>query len=156
MDESLPRRLRRLPRRGDHVVEAATPLARLLGLAGLHARALPPATALHLPRTRSVHTFAMRFPLDLVWLDGDGVVIRVDRAVAPNRVRLCLRARSVLETAAREELPRRRSSACVYLSSDSGTSRSASSSAKPGSPPPLPISPSDCSSWSSKPKPPSP
>jgi uncharacterized membrane protein (UPF0127 family) len=146
MDHTLPRRLRRLPRRGDHVVEAASPLARLLGLAGLRPDQLPPATALHLPRTRSVHTVGMRFALDLVWLDDDGVVVRIDRAVAPNRVRVCLTARSVLETAAREPRPPRRSSACDYLSSDSGTSRSASSSAKPGSPPPLPISPSDCSS----------
>ena len=97
----LPRRLRRLPRvdvaglDGLDVRKAGDPLARLLGLAGL--RALPPSSALLLPRTRSVHTFGMRFALDLVWLDADGRVVRVDRAVRPWRVRSCRAARAVLE-----------------------------------------------------------
>jgi uncharacterized membrane protein (UPF0127 family) len=55
---------------------------------------------LHIPRTRSVHTFGMRFALDLVWLGPDGEVVRVDRAVPPRRARTCLRARSVVEVAA--------------------------------------------------------
>jgi uncharacterized membrane protein (UPF0127 family) len=42
----------------------------------------------------------MRFALDLVWLDGSGALVRLDRAVAPRRVRTCLRARSVVETPA--------------------------------------------------------
>jgi uncharacterized membrane protein (UPF0127 family) len=44
----------------------------------------------------------MRFALDLVWLDRDGRVVRVDRGVGPWRVRTCLRARSVVETRAGE------------------------------------------------------
>jgi uncharacterized membrane protein (UPF0127 family) len=97
----LPRRLRRLALTevaqlpGIDVLVAADPLARLLGLAGL--RALPPGTALLLPRTRSVHTCAMRFALDLVWLDADGRVVRVDRGVRPWRVRGCRAARAVVE-----------------------------------------------------------
>jgi hypothetical protein len=67
---------------------------RLIGLALLRE---PPADGLLLPRTRSVHTFGMRFALDLHWLDAEGGVVRVDRAVPPGRVRTCLRARSVLE-----------------------------------------------------------
>jgi hypothetical protein len=67
--------------------------ARLIGLAF---RADAPA-ALHLPRCRSVHTFGMRFALDLVWLDAAGDVVRIDRAVPPCRVRSCRAARSVLE-----------------------------------------------------------
>jgi uncharacterized protein len=66
-------------------------------LVGLAFRRSPPPAGLLLPRTRSVHTFGMRFALDLHWLDGDGAVVRVDRAVPPRRVRTCLRARSVLE-----------------------------------------------------------
>jgi uncharacterized protein len=77
---------------------ARTPLARLIGLAGLPA--LPPHVGLLLPRTRSVHTFGMRFPLDLSWLDRDGAVVRVDRAVPPNRIRACCRARAVVELSA--------------------------------------------------------
>jgi len=66
-------------------------------LVGLAFRREPPASGLLLPRTRSVHTFGMRFALDLHWLDRDGAVVRVDRAVPPRRLRTCLRARSVLE-----------------------------------------------------------
>jgi uncharacterized protein len=71
--------------------------ARLVGLAWRHE---PPVEALLLPRTRSVHTFGMRFALDLHWLNQDGVVIRVDRAVPARRVRTCLRACAVLEVPA--------------------------------------------------------
>ena len=97
----LPTRLARLPATtlddGLVIVHAATPLARLRGLAGLDA--LPGDVALHLPRTRSVHTLGMRFALDLVWMNASGVV-RIDRAVAPGRHRAALRARSVVELGA--------------------------------------------------------
>lgn len=53
--------------------------------------------ALLIRRCRSVHTFGMRFPLDLVWLDTDGVPVRVDRGVPPRRVRRCRGAAAVLE-----------------------------------------------------------
>jgi uncharacterized membrane protein (UPF0127 family) len=39
----------------------------------------------------------MRFPLDLIWLGADGKPVRIDREVAPRRLRNCLRARSVIE-----------------------------------------------------------
>jgi uncharacterized protein len=68
---------------------------RLLGLA--FKREVPAGTGLLLPRCRSVHTFGMRFALDLVWLDGRGDVVRIDHAVPPRRVRSCRRARSVVE-----------------------------------------------------------
>lgn len=80
---------------------AADPLARLLGLAGL--RALPPATALLLPRTRSIHTLGMRFALDLLWLDDEGRVVRIDRGVRPWRVRGCRAASQVVELPARAD-----------------------------------------------------
>ena len=83
---------------GLRVAEARTRAERLAGLARLDA--IGPDEALHIPRCRSVHTFGMRFALDLVWLDRDGAVVRVDPAVAPRRVRTCLRARSVVETPA--------------------------------------------------------
>jgi uncharacterized protein len=66
-------------------------------LVGLAWRREPPAEGLLLPRTRSVHTFGMRFALDLHWLDAAGAVVRVDRAVPPRRLRTCPRARAVLE-----------------------------------------------------------
>ncbi|MEA2420004.1 MAG: uncharacterized protein QOE60_2210 [Thermoleophilaceae bacterium] len=68
--------------------------ARLLGLA---LRRRVPEHALLLPRCRSVHTFGMRFALDLVWLDRAGRVLRVDREVPPRRVRSCREAEAVIE-----------------------------------------------------------
>jgi uncharacterized protein len=79
---------------------ARSAAARRRGLAG--AQAPPPGVALQLVPCRSVHTAGMRFALDLVWLDRDGHVVRVDRAVSPWRMRTCLRARSVVETRAGE------------------------------------------------------
>jgi uncharacterized membrane protein (UPF0127 family) len=61
---------------------------------------MPPDHALRIVRCRSVHTFGMHFALDLVWLGRGGRVLRVDRDVRPQRVRMCLRARSVVETIA--------------------------------------------------------
>jgi len=102
----LPWRLRRLPSAplapptaarlvGCDVRCAADPLARLIGLAGL--RSLPADAGLLLPRTRSVHSFGMRFALDLLWLDGAGLVMRVDLGVPPRRLRSCRRAVAVVE-----------------------------------------------------------
>ena len=97
-------RLEALPGRrlagGLRVAEATTRASRMRGLAGLEA--LGADEALGLPRCRSVHTFGMRFALDLIWLDRDGTVVRVDREVGARRLRTCLRARSVVECAAGE------------------------------------------------------
>ena len=71
---------------------------RLCGLAFLDP--IPPDRALLFERCRSVHTWGMRFPLDLVWLDADGRVVRLDRDVGRRRVRTCLRAAGVVEAAA--------------------------------------------------------
>jgi uncharacterized membrane protein (UPF0127 family) len=70
---------------------------RLVGLAWARS---PRVAALLLPRCRSVHTFGMRFPLDLYWLDGGGEIVRVDRGVPPWRIVRCTRARCVIEVPA--------------------------------------------------------
>jgi hypothetical protein len=57
---------------------------------------------LMLPRTRAVHTHFMRFPIDVVFVDRDGVVIRVVAALQPWRAASCRRAHVVLELAAGE------------------------------------------------------
>jgi uncharacterized membrane protein (UPF0127 family) len=77
------------------VYMARSARARLLGLAFL--RALEPNVALLLPRCRSVHTFGMRFALDLVFLDVEGRVIRRVGGVRPNRVVSCRGAAAVVE-----------------------------------------------------------
>jgi uncharacterized protein len=77
-------------------------------LRGLALRRQPPDEPLLIPRCRSVHTFGMRFAIDLVWLGRGGQVLRVDRAVPPWRVRSCRGAVEVLELAAgraREMIP---------------------------------------------------
>jgi uncharacterized membrane protein (UPF0127 family) len=93
-----PLRFRRLGRTellGLEVPVATTRLSRLLGLALLpRGRA---GAGLLIPRCRSVHTFGMRFRLDLLFLDGVGRVVELRRAVPPGRVVRCSRAMAVLE-----------------------------------------------------------
>jgi uncharacterized membrane protein (UPF0127 family) len=92
--DALPER--RLPG-GLRLAVARGGRARLCGLAFLDE--IPPDRALLFERCRSVHTFGMRFALDLVWLDGGGAVVRVDGGVRPRRLRSCRRAASVVEVA---------------------------------------------------------
>ena len=69
--------------------------ARLLGLAGIErSRA---GAGLLIPGCRSVHTFGMRFALDLVFLDREMRPLGVRRAVPPRRVAFSYGARAVLE-----------------------------------------------------------
>lgn len=82
------------------LIVASSRRARALGLAKLDA--LPGDHALLLASCRSVHTLGMRFALDLVWLDRSGRPIRLDREVAPRRLRTCVRARGVIEANAGE------------------------------------------------------
>jgi|tagenome__1003787_1003787.scaffolds.fasta_scaffold19621400_2 uncharacterized membrane protein (UPF0127 family) len=82
---------------GLRVHEARGMNARRRGLGRL--ADLPADRALRL-RCRAVHTFGMRFALDLIWLGHDGAVVRVDRGVPPRRHRACARARAVVETRA--------------------------------------------------------
>jgi uncharacterized protein len=100
----LPRRLQRLPRfavTGESVIhEANTLAARLLGLAWL--RSIPSGHALLIPDCRSVHTFGMRFAIDIAFLDDRGRPIRVERSVPRRRVLVCRGAFAVVETPAGE------------------------------------------------------
>lgn len=72
--------------------------ARLTGLAGLDRSEA--GTGLLIPRCRSVHTFGMRFELDLYFLDRGGEVVAVRLAVPPKRFAFCGGASAVLELAA--------------------------------------------------------
>ena len=97
-DPRLAPRLARLPTRtvfGRNVPVAVSVRSRLLGLAGLE-----PAGAgrgLLIPGCRSVHTFGMRFPLEVFFLDRSGRVIRTERRIGPGRILFERRARAVLE-----------------------------------------------------------
>lgn len=76
--------------------EARGPAGRALGL--MFRRDLPRGEGLWLRPCGSVHTWFMRFPIDLVFLDGDAAVVRVLRGVRPWRLAFGGRgARSVIE-----------------------------------------------------------
>jgi uncharacterized membrane protein (UPF0127 family) len=47
----------------------------------------------------AIHTFGMKFPIDLVFLDRNMVVKKVRHDVMPGRLSMCLSAHSVLELA---------------------------------------------------------
>jgi len=75
---------------------AATRRARGRGLLGRDG----PDGALWLPGVRSVHTFGMRFAIDVAWVNRSGAVLRV-ATLAPSRVtRWSARAAGVLEAEA--------------------------------------------------------
>jgi uncharacterized protein len=80
------------------IVVARTRRRRLLGLA--FRRHPPDGWALLFPRCRSVHTFGMRFAIDIVFLDSGGRVVRVASDLPPGRVVLCRRAAAAVEVAA--------------------------------------------------------
>lgn len=80
-------RFRRLPTAevaSHRVPVAVTLLSRLLGLALL--RPGQAGEGLLIPRCRSVHTFGMRFALDVCFLDHRGVAVSVRSKVPANRV----------------------------------------------------------------------
>ena len=58
---------------------------------------LEPGEGLWIVPCESVHTFFMKFPIDLVYLDKRRKVRKVRHAVAPWRLSACLLAHSVLE-----------------------------------------------------------
>ena len=103
----VPRRLRRLEELswpdGPRVFVARPFRVRLLGLAFL--RHLPPDCGLLIPRCSSVHTFGMRFALDVVFLDEHGEVLRVRRHMAPRRVAWVRGASCVVECPAGRDSP---------------------------------------------------
>jgi uncharacterized membrane protein (UPF0127 family) len=57
----------------------------------------PRGIAVHFPRCRSVHTFGMRFAIDIAFLDAKGRSVRIERAVPPRRILVCRKARAVIE-----------------------------------------------------------
>ena len=98
MGVETPLRFRRLERAellGFEVPVAKTGLSRLLGLAWIsRARA---GAGLLIPGCCSVHTFGMRFPLDLLFLNPRRRVVEIRRVVPAGRFVRCPAADSVLE-----------------------------------------------------------
>jgi uncharacterized membrane protein (UPF0127 family) len=94
--------------RGDF---ANTMRLRLVGLLGM--RHLEPETGLLIKPSSGVHTFGMRFPIDIVSLDRNNRVLGAWENIGPWRIRgLSLRTRSVLE------LPSGRIKECLIEAGD--------------------------------------
>lgn len=69
--------------------------ARLRGLHGLPC--LPWHTGLYLSPCRAVHSFGMRYAIDVVFLCADGKSLKQVSNMLPGRVAFCLRAASAIE-----------------------------------------------------------
>ena len=84
----------------ERCVVAASPLRRMRGLLGR--TSLAAGEGILLKPARSVHTFFMRFPIDVVFVDSQLAVVRIAAALPPWRTAAERRASSVLELAAGE------------------------------------------------------
>jgi uncharacterized membrane protein (UPF0127 family) len=84
----------------ERCVLADWPLRRMRGLLGR--KELPSGEGILLRPAGSVHTFFMRFPIDVVFLDRDLRVLSVAQGVAPWKVRGERGAKAVLELPAGE------------------------------------------------------
>jgi uncharacterized protein len=96
-----PWRLRNLPRAtvcGCTVPVAATRLSRLLGLALLHRERA--GAGLLIPSCHSVHTFGMRFRIDVIFVDATRLPLGSERGVGSRRVLTSPEADAVLEVPA--------------------------------------------------------
>jgi uncharacterized membrane protein (UPF0127 family) len=75
---------------------------RLFGLTGIDEDEFEP---LLFPRCRSIHTFGMRAPIDVVWLDEEGGIFGVVEQLHPRRHARAPRAGRRLSVAALELAP---------------------------------------------------
>jgi uncharacterized membrane protein (UPF0127 family) len=81
---------------GDRIKIAETSLSRMVGLLGQ--RGLEPGTGLIIFPSQAIHTVAMRFAIDVIFLDRDWRVVRLRPAMVPYRLTgICWKARCVLE-----------------------------------------------------------
>ena len=69
----------------------------LLGRAGLAID-----TALILAPCQAIHTFKMQFPIDAIFVSGDGRVLKIRHNLGPSRMAMAARAFGVIEMAAGE------------------------------------------------------
>jgi hypothetical protein len=81
-----------LASRGEVASHGATRRKGLLGRMGLGA-----GEGLWIVPCEAVHTFGMKFAIDLVYLDRRNRVVKTRSAVVPGRISACLSAHSVLE-----------------------------------------------------------
>lgn len=79
----------------DQLIGAFDSASRRTGL--LHHGGLPSGSAMIIAPSNAVHTFFMKFPIDLAFVSRDGCVRKVREAVRPWRMSAALRAYAVIE-----------------------------------------------------------
>jgi uncharacterized membrane protein (UPF0127 family) len=79
----------------DHLIPAFSSAARRTGL--LQHDGLPPGTAMIIAPSNAIHTFFMKFPIDVAFVGRDGSVRKIREAVRPWRMSAALRAYAVIE-----------------------------------------------------------
>jgi uncharacterized protein len=84
----------------EHCTVAHRMWPRMVGLLGK--RGLDSGEGLLIRPAPSIHTFFMRFPIDVVFLSRQGEVLKVAERVRPWRARSCRHSYAVLELAAGE------------------------------------------------------
>jgi uncharacterized protein len=84
----------------EHLLVGAPPLRRMRGLLGRSE--LPDGEGILLRPAGSVHTFFMRFPIDVVFLDRDEVVVAIEPSLGPWKTAGRRGAKAVVELAAGE------------------------------------------------------
>jgi len=82
----------------EHVEVADTRATRRRGLLGRDG--LEPSTALLLLPSFSIHTMFMRFPIDVVFVNREGAVVRIVTNMGPWKMATAWRAHAVIEMAA--------------------------------------------------------
>ncbi len=77
---------------------ASTHWSRFRGLMATDSSRFPRGQGLWINPSHGIHTFAMRFPIDAVYLDRDRIVIHIEEALKPWRLAAVrIQAASVLE-----------------------------------------------------------
>ena len=84
----------------EEVTVASSIPARTIGLIGR--RSMPAGKGIVLRPSFSIHTAFMRFPIDVIFLDQDLVVLKIAAGLRPSRTSSCRGAREVVELAAGE------------------------------------------------------
>jgi uncharacterized protein len=79
----------------DRAILAGTSRERRTGL--LKHSSLPAGEGLWIVPCEAIHTFGMKFPIDILFLDRKRKILKTRNAIVPKRFSVCLRAHSVLE-----------------------------------------------------------
>ena len=82
----------------DEVLAAFDSKSRRVGL--LKHSAMPSGSAMLIAPTNAVHTFFMRFPIDIAFVTREGTIVKVCAAVRPWRIAAAWSAFGVIELAA--------------------------------------------------------